>query len=183
MVRAILEDRKSMTRRVVKFLENSESWSLYFAFEEIECNGHPLREYLLGECPYGIPGDRLWVRETLMRPPGTSIAYYAADNVSTGKNGNWSIKRNKKPSIFMDRLYSRITLEITDVRVERLQEITEEDAEREGAPRYNPCPTLYPFGYKGEYRNGFMRLWDSINGRSFLWASNPWCWPISFRRV
>lgn len=138
-------------------------------------------------CPYGKPGDRLWVRETwLPRNNGTRFFYRAdLDPVeAAGISGMYSDK-GWRPSIFMPRWASRITLEIVSVRVERLQDISEEDAKAEGVTG----------GYQGwnipedrhqwhhPHRASYSALWDSINGKKHPWESNPFCWVIEFRRI
>ena len=214
MVRVILEGRKTMTRRVVKpqpFLR--ESWWRFSTKKPI--GDPPATNFLLSSpefvteilnlipCPYGKPGDRLWVRETWQYYDWTEegepwIKYGADEGVSLTKNipeewwdkvwdvwSDLSVSENYKidgraadrkwrPSIYMPRWASRITLEIVDVRVERLQEITEEDALAEGVNKLSPCP-----------QRAFLTLWDSINGKKpgRSWADNPWVWAISFRRI
>ena len=153
MVRAILDGRKSQTRRVVK--------SLHL-------------------CPYGEKGSILWVRETFVALSKDNILYRADDRYPD------SITPLKwKPSIFMPRWASRITLEITGVRVERLQDISEEDALTEGCENYL-CGG-YDFSYHGYECKpavaNYRRLWDSINGKKYPWKSNPLVWVISFRRI
>lgn len=174
MVKAILKDQKTMTRRV-----------------------NSIGEYYISDkkCPYGVVGDRLWVRETWYYEehmhdstegtpdlPGDLYSHrlvFKADcpdypvNVGVGQHG-W------RPSIFMPRWASRITLEITDVKVERLQDITEEDAEREGISDEWPILPVYDTAKK-RLRN----LWDSINGGKpgKTWNDNPWVWVIEFRRI
>ena len=162
MVRAILDGSKTQTRRVAK-----------------EFNGMPNLDGILRRyphqngCPYGKPGDRLWVRETWAHerdgtgcPDDTGILYRATDpgwdDEETGLR--W------RPSIYMPRRASRILLEITDVRVQRLQEIGDEDARAEGCE---------PFAYP---RDRFQGLWDTIHG-SGAWHANPWVWAITFRRI
>lgn len=187
MVRAILEGRKTMTRRVVKPQPDIEN-------EPVECGlYHPLRvnkrtgmQYPADEvygaygdgwdapCPYGKPGDRLWVREThnAFTNPETGLkdVRYAAtnDHEKIKYYGSW------KPSIHMRREYSRITLEIVGVRVERLMDITPEDASAEGIwPKSLPSEMLL---------SSFVALWDSINAkRGCSWGSNPWVWVIEFK--
>ena len=168
MVRAILDGRKKQTRRVVK---NPE----YMGCLTGDCP-HDTRSECIAEitvfgatkCPYGIEMDRLWVRETFAAPWGRSGVFYRADDKKE-YDGNW------RPSIFMPRWASRITLEITEVRVERLQDISEEDAESEG--------TKYPAGGPTScYRMGYSWLWESINGKG-SWDENPWVWCITFKRI
>ena len=158
MVRAILDGRKTMTRRVVKcdsIVDNKPYWNIG-GFRE-------------GNFPYQV-GIWLWVRETWQ---GTKdcISYKASDpqQVVEFNYEPW------RPSIFMPRWASRITLEITNVRVERLHEITEEDAEKEGVSF-----TQYT---NANARFHFMELWDSINSKKYPWESNPWVWVIEFKRL
>jgi hypothetical protein len=119
-------------------------------------------------CPYGQPGDRLWVREAwapkAIDPECTTIAYRATDDEC---NGPW------KPSIHMPRWASRILLEVTEVRVQRPQEISHEDAEQEGVK----CD-MSALGF----RDHFAALWDRINGCG-SWDANPWVWVVSFKRI
>ncbi len=114
-----------------------------------------------------IPGDRLWVRETFQVVPPNTI-FYKADKQNTATKG-WI------PSIFMPRWASRITLEITNIRVERLQEITEEDARAEGCGFSGPGSSTP--------RWNFQQVWGSINGKKHPWESNPFIWVISFKRM
>jgi hypothetical protein len=126
------------------------------------------------KCPYGLPGDRLWVRETWgpritngEPDPRQQYVKYRADDVddSPCDENDWHEWEDRwRPSIHMPRWASRITLEVTGVRIERLQDISEADARAEGV-----VDTL-----------AFEELWDSING-SGAWDANPWCWCISFK--
>ena len=198
MVRAILAGAKTQTRRIVT--RDALRWLDVDGFDPgfVAAPENALS-------PYGYAGDRLWVRETwaaaawpLAGIParGEADIQYAADGVtSTDKDGRW------RPSIFLPRWASRITLEVTGVRVERLQTITEEDVAAEGTPgmvagRYqcHDCNgrgrnVTWPSGCprcegKGTNAVGhFRRLWDQINGERAPWASNPWIWVVSFRRL
>ena len=215
MVKAILEGRKTMTRRV-----------------------NSIGEYYIRDkkCPYGVAGDRLWVRETW-----GDLDYYqgnVAIHVLKDSNGvehdivysaecqgyfEWTDEvgfpeyrkdgteaSRWRPSIFMPRWASRILLEVTDVKVERLQDITEEDAIKEGMPDEYPIAPVYCPNCQGQGTCGavhpvslgymeidcpecdtakkkFKNLWDSINGRGRkpgrAWQDNPWVWVISFKVV
>ena len=172
MVKAILDGRKTMTRRVVKpqpIAGGVDEMPL------VQISGGKLAAVQKGKCPYGQVGDRLWVRETWYCDDYTT----AQDIMSRGEGLYYRAAEKHpeifykwKPSVFMPRWASRITLEIIDVRVERLQDITEEDAIKEGV-------TL-----TGEtFYESFFRLWNKINGKKYPWASNPWVWCISFKRV
>lgn len=167
MVRAILAGQKTMTRRVV----NGEAlkWLTPDTFPPAfvaDWNGL---------CPYGVPGDLLWVREAFMPRPGferVSRPHYRADDDRPEWRGLW------KPSIHMPRWASRITLRVTDVRVERVQEITEGDAVREGVQAIPEAPASLTD------RTAFASLWDSLNAkRGHGWDVNPWVWVVSFERA
>jgi len=170
MVKAILEGRKTQTRRVVR-----GRWALDF----LQPGGFSPRYVALPEnylSPYGYSGDLLWVRETWAPElwdnahplPGDPIIY-REDYCGEALDYPW------KPSIFMPRWASRITLKITNVRVERLQEISEEDAINEGG--------AFRKGEWGEM-DAFNYIWDSINAkRGYSWDSNPWAWVIEFEMV
>lgn len=140
-------------------------------------------------CPFGQPGDRLWVREAwaqinVAQAPGeTWVVYRECDN-RTDYGGPW------KPSIHMRRRDSRILLEITAVRVERLHDITEDQAEAEGVERPENITNVDVwdgaerelFNAMNQPRARFRRLWSDING-SESWDSNPWVWVVEFKRV
>lgn len=182
MVRAILEGRKTMTRRALKWqpldiipcpryqieLDNGDIKSCVVAWvalttTEPEPHGKMIR------CRYGQPGDRLWVRETFSYTGDgdtiTNQILYRSDGEQIDRDPIW------RPSIHMPRWASRITLEIVNVKVERLQDISEADAQKEG------------MSFIGS-RAMFAKLWDSINAkRGYSWESNPWIWAIEFKRV
>lgn len=178
MVRAIIDGSKTQTRRVVK--QDRDGL--------LDCKPTPAWDafWKCVDCPYGKPGDRLWVRETFAVVPRT--AYARSDGVQqtlrpdddhdaaiyragwTHSNGGF----RWRPSIHMPRWASRILLEITDVRVERAQDISDRDARDEGAEQIGDC--------EGAYVAGFRRLWESINGAD-SWAANPWVWVVAFRRI
>lgn len=192
MVRAILDGRKTQTRRVVK----PPKWAMARDIETehgIACAFHPDCESLAFlPCPYAkikfgnkyVPHyeGRLWVRETWARTTdydgqflldGVKALYRADDNGSITPS-RW------RPSIHMPRALSRITLEVTGVRVERVQDISQEDAKAEGVePFHPPTPGVGP-----TWIPRFEWLWDDINGkRGFGWNTNPWVWVISFKRL
>jgi len=225
MVRAILEGRKSMTRRIVKPRPPSTR------------RGHPWcsMEDLIAGCKYGIPGDQLWVRETCRAKELNEkeaekqleiteeeypeyglidgVLYLADDYFRLIENSikaseQWlelNCYRGKRGAtvspIHMPRWASRILLEITNVRVERLQEITPEDAEAEGCKKISKDGKLYKYGIPdrdglpGEDDIGwpwhlwrinpvdaYEALWESINGPG-SWGANPWVWVVEFKRV
>lgn len=198
MVRAILDGSKSQTRRVVRGQKRIAHDVTNFnlgAFWGWAANDAAVRE--LGsqnlQCPYGTPGERLWVRESFTWRRGNGIRpWYRADGEQpTREDGQpipWDAGPRWHPSIHMPRRICRITLEVTDVRVERLQDISEDDARAEGVDdgpgrgsHVYPSPRAArgPLGHRGVFRE----LWDTINGKRAPWASNPWVWAVSFRRV
>ncbi|MDX7487075.1 MULTISPECIES: hypothetical protein [Serratia] len=200
MVRAILDGRKTQTRRVMKPQPEpcyrgghwwpSNTFKTMLHIEEQMQNGAGGWGGLAGDaCPFGAVGGRLWVRETFMDLTGTGIEAttgkfegfaYRADTPA----GSYGDEVRKEyglkwtPSLHMPRKACRILLEITAVRVERLNDISEEDAKAEGvAPSQHiitPPEALY--------RVGFLKLWQSIYGEE-SWGANPWVWVIEFRRL
>jgi hypothetical protein len=237
LVRALLAGTKTQTRRLMKQQPSGPvrpwqgpqgGWKWV-----IENTGHGVSEFFAS--PYGVPGDRLWVRETWgyrgslseVTRRWTATVDYMADGQRreieltraqydallakgireqkacpkiTGDEGSdeWWASRNaysdwltaywkkSRPSIFLPRWASRITLEVTALRAERLQSISEEDARAEGVTTepqqglLNGKPaTLYPI----THRQAFTWLWDAINGKRASWASNPFVWVVSFRRL
>lgn len=205
MVRAILEARKTQTRRVIKpqawaYSEDTLGQRMIYprsGADDFGDSGRPIRY------PYGVPGDRLWVRETWRAFDDGDVFYRAdfGDAVPVHADDDpaaWMWR----PSIYMPRWASRITLEVTGVRVERVQEISEDDARAEG-PTPNWCGDLAGWdpeehgyllpgdenadddvadgGYYYTGRWAFAEMWDSINAkRGHPWASNPWVWVIEF---
>jgi hypothetical protein len=180
MVRAILAGKKTQTRRVVK-LDVSNFFDPPNCQDDKDA-GWPITTTREGDtvkaatlCPHGQPGDRLWVRETWGHNGcGNCPIHYRADepewkNESLNPNAKWH------PSIFMPRCASRILLEITAVRCERLQEITREDASAEGVVSFDELSTV----------DRYAILWESINGKTpgKRWEDNPWVWVIEFRRI
>lgn len=228
MVRAILDGEKTQTRRVVKPQPQRQGhgsdW--YWVWEGRNSTakwtgGRPgacaLFHGLLSECPFGVPGDRLWVREAFglgrrqdvdaaedwsgplpntdprRRDPlfwGASPPRWVVGYAADGCEGRM------RPSIHMPRWASRLTLEITGVRVERLQDITEEDAAAEGVERWkgHQSGAWRNYGrqeffaehvsYHMSARESFESLWDGLYAkRGHGWPENPWVWVVEFRRV
>ena len=186
MVTAILENKKTQTRRVIssqpvngncKLMRLMESTDRdknkkkgYFSWEELE-NEYSIKpndDPIYFKCPYGENGDRLWVRETFCLNNG--FIYFKADGIQLlPGNAKW------KPSIFMQKIDSRITLEITNIRVERLNDISESDAIAEG------------IDWEDDYvhmraKDAYESLWKKINGEE-SWKQNPWVWVIEFERI
>lgn len=190
MVRALLEGRKTQTRRVVKAktqhegitdecaTNNAIEWRLqdgrWFGLD-----GYDTAAYV--DCPYGQPGDLLWVRETMHEDchGSVSMASYSADNAMTSIP--WWYSKKSMPSIHMQRRASRLTLLITGIRVERLQEISEEDALAEGVDGEEQAAAIGAEWYE-KPRRAFRRLWESINGPD-SWNANPWVWVIQFEVI
>jgi hypothetical protein len=190
MVRAILDGRKTQTRRAIKpargddrvVVTDGKVWKA----ARVDYAGYR-------ECPYGQPGDRLWVRETFVGPlvdhedafrsepskyKNPAHCLYRADGATCPEfiNADDELVSRWKPSIHMPRWASRITLEVTGVRVERLQAISEADAVAEGVRN-----SLYLQG--GRFaRENYAHLWWVINGDG-AWELNPWVWVVEFRRV
>ena len=223
MVNAILDGRKTMTRRVMK-LQPSMRPDLFNGDVAKEMAGSAWKgqtlavwpgesefDYCDCHCPYGAPGDLLWVREahaTVNTAEGPALAYRSDSAIRTwrefsetfgadygvGPSMNYDAYPGEycmwwedllrgepdhrwKPSIHMPRWASRITLEVTDVRVERLQEISRKDAISEG------CPFEHPTGVAAntDPKRWYSKLWDEINGTG-SWASSPWVWVVEFKQ-
>ena len=184
MVRAILKGRKTQTRRVVKpqptMQEVDGTYGVsVLAFKQKKGKGHWIwpnaKDIIVTECPYGEHGDRLWVREAFTECPKGNFIY--REQEETHDYGKSTADANNKwtPSIYMPRRASRITLEITNIRVERLQDISDKDALAEGVDQTNTS-------IKGYATERFKNLWESINGAG-SWDANPWVWVIEFKRV
>lgn len=163
MVRAILEGRKTQTRRMVKPQAAilTDEMARGFGIRPPAVENAPVIP-----CPYGQPGDRLWVRETWAVHPETGSLLYRADDEAPADT-RW------KPSIHLPRKHSRILLEMTSIRVERLQTISWEDALAEGTD--NDPATTNAVG-------SFAKYWDYINGAE-AWDINPWVWVVGFKKV
>ena len=191
MVRAVLAGTKTQTRRALKVQPSRP-------FFHLECSAGIWRdeEITVGRCPFGEPGDRLWVKETwaaqnlrlrTVKPveiPEDQRINYAAGHTADDLDGlgPW------RPSLFMRRWMSRITLEIVAVRVERLRAITEADAKAEGVTpssrNHQAAALAYIFGATEflAHTSAFATVWESIYGRG-SWEINPWVWVIEFRKV
>jgi hypothetical protein len=200
MVRALLHGTKTQTRRVLRYQPQGHPWETFADYELrraeiVTIDGRcavRFSHYLPHNppadpeprwnfCPYGAAGDWLWVRETWHRSPHFDCLYRAdfQDGAVLPKvvsHGGW------RPSVFMPRSMSRITLQITGVRVEQLQDISEADALSEGTsvdPRHGgvACDWLPQTA-----RDGYRTLWGDINGAG-SWDANPWVWVIQFERI
>jgi hypothetical protein len=208
MVRAILAGTKSQTRRVITSHKKAAPYFVIYAERDgsnprpvysddgergcyTDAQGYDVEERM--QCPCGAPGDRLWVRETCAIDFAHNRTYYRADadvdgtvpylidgagaGVGSARIDRW------RPSIHMPRWASRITLEITDVRVERLQAISEADAIAEGIQLLNGRYTFNAGLHESRSAvESYRWLWESINGTG-SWDANPWVWVISFKMV
>ncbi|MBC7211082.1 MAG: hypothetical protein H5U33_12820 [Pseudomonas sp.] len=231
MVRAILEGRKTVTRRALNN-QMANGWQIVDPKHPMATitSAHPKKgkfgllirreiypdsgkfEHDVIVSPFGRPGDRLWVRESWWQAGdwqstypeddegswfGSKRVVYSADGTPPNepnhdypnglRNGAYSAADphriwRHRPSIHMPRWACRLLLEVTDVRVERLQDITEEQAIAEGAPMELAEVGRVRLGATATYRAGFHRLWESVNGVG-SWGSNPWVWVIEFKRV
>lgn len=212
MVRAILDGRKTQTRRVVRIDDSpvlvgknvlrrqrgipADASNVRMCGPYLKCDAPAGSDTVSSRvtCPYGAPGDRLWVRERFFvnhwdcvrgplpkshpecNPPGgLAEIIYRADGDFSAHYEQPEGPQVWRPSIHMPRWASRITLDVVSVGVERLQAITEDDARAEG-------PVLCGHDC-GDARGHFQALWDSINGKRASWAVNPWVWAVEFRKV
>lgn len=185
MVRALLAGTKTQTRRIAKPVRHPDLGNVYAPGALVL--EHEPQHVIDRCCPYGRPGDRLWVRETHMNwwkldpanPEGprlfSHVAAYAADGYELEPGEQWI------PSIHMLRAASRITLDIKAVRIERLSSISETDALAEGSFAWareqdSPVRDL------DEARLVYHQLWEEINGPG-SWDANPWVWVVEFERA
>ena len=181
MVRAIIEGRKTQTRRVVKPQPEAGT----------DCPYHvgSGTNRVARACPYGRVGDRLWVRESLVCDTDKGWCYAATMTPIQGPVDEmeaWMslrrVRQNHVPSIHMPRWASRLTLDVRSVRVERVQEINEEDIRAEGITPDDWRHLLEDFPRNECPRLSFESLWDSINGKG-AWARNDWVWVLEFKRT
>lgn len=210
MVRAILAGTKTQTRRVVKQQPPAghkwAGWCVHSTHKADEGkatwaagSGPLLCDVRRAACPYGQPGDRLWVREAHAIVPRTAYAHSEGvqqtlrpddpyEHDAAIYREGWTRSKGGfkwRPSIHMPRWASRITLEITSVRVERLQDISEADAMAEGIRKQQVGQFYSVAGLGGAgttARAAYALLWNKINGPD-SWDANPWVWVVEFRRV
>jgi len=208
MVRAILEGHKTMTRRVIKLQPSFYGRDVHWKGKLFAHEAGNWHKAISQFCPYGQVGSRLWVREahklTKIQLDGDdwikceyrseyendgAIRYFKWGDIPAKQQARLSRIRTWgkwRPARFMYRFLARTILEITEVRVEKLQEITEEDAKAEGICVIdNTTDSTYsPPNYPDIHRDIFIDLWDSLNAkRSFSWKSNPWVWVIEFKKL
>ena len=196
MVRAILDGRKTVTRRLVKdaagafwdhpgylptVVDGRVRWHCVDTGAEVG-PGSPMPT-----SPYGVPGDRLWVKETFaervdidgkdpaQRARAKHYLMFKANGDDPRDPDNFHTWGRWRSPRYMPRWASRLTLDVVSVRVERLQAITEEDASREGVAAALLIGVTH--------RQAFADLWDSLNAKRAPWASDPWVWRIEFRRA
>lgn len=194
MVRAILDGRKTQTRRPVRFPVLDKNLGCELAGNEL-AGELSAGNYL--NSAFGRPGDRIWVRETFCPVDDTQyggekwVDYRATPKFEASHPAGWDCAPNDaealkwRPSIHMPRWASRILLEITNVRVERLNAISQEDAQAEGMELTGWRPTYSDPDSGGEVMtpyDNFAELWSSIYGDE-SWKANGWVWVISFKRV
>ncbi|WP_368083028.1 hypothetical protein [Klebsiella michiganensis] len=198
MVRAILDGRKTQTRRIVKLQPDEDGLAKVTNGPWVDTSERNYR------CPFGDVGDRIWVRETFQGPlfdyeqmeayledssrfEKPEFCQYADDGGHRPEyqDADDNLRHGWRPSIHMPRWASRILLEITDVRVERLNAISQEDAQAEGMELTGWRPTYSDPDSGGEVMtpyDNFAELWSSIYGDE-SWKANGWVWVISFKRV
>jgi hypothetical protein len=176
-IRAIRELRKTQTRRTINphpGFESGGEMSKVFR-DNVNFNGGRA----VYKCPYGVPGDRLYIKEGIIRHASIpQLVGYYMDGCRVTEH--WE---KRMTAMFMPKWAARTWLEITDVRVQRLQDISEADAKAEG-PSLDGGPWI--LGGKHEtYRAAFFELWDSINinAKKHPWVNNDWVWAITFRKV
>lgn len=217
MVRALLDGSKTQTRRGLRDQDPVDLGAFMHGahlsrrpvFDKV-ANGVVGHRLAMVPCPYGVPGDRLWVRETFFAfgcwetrfsaEKGRDEWHFVDMTLDTGRAylfeapEGWKRKQRaaggatpswwKRPAIFMPRAASRITLEVTGVRVERLHEISDADALAEGVEPFtgDAAGAAHALVNGSVHCDRYARLWESINGAG-SWEANPWVWVIEFRRV
>lgn len=217
MVRALLAGTKTQTRRVVKCkhldfvagCEADRNDPCNYGYErddgwvKLKASSAPRDDEIQVPCPYGQPGDQLWVRETIRLEDRIGLwarSLYVADGRPTVADA-WPWKNNVLPSIHCPKGLSRIALEIINVRAERLNDISEEDAKEEGLSAITKDGSLFKYGipdrdglpgtdddgwpwqqWECDPRNAYRALWESINGPG-SWNVNPFVWVIEFKQV
>lgn len=193
-------DGKPMTREDFdlrwqeSYVEDGDSRKKYPAQWCVSCSEYPEEGVVPIGTAYGVPGDRLWVKESIRRlgePSGEErwcASEYIADGVRTSADC-WPWKNRALPSMHMPKGLSRITLEVTGVRVERLQDISETDAKAEGLIRARgPLGSaMWEYsettgGQFADARVAYRMLWEHINGPG-SWDANPWVWVVEFKRL
>lgn len=208
MVRALLAGRKTQTRRIITPLPSwkphsvckpdgaADPWSVWFHYPETDRVGH------IRKCPHGQPGDRLWVKEGL-RYDDVLGMHYAADKtpLKVPDDVTFTVTRSYCTSMFMSRWASRLTRDVTEVRAQRLLDISEEDAIAEGLSCVTKDGSLYKYGIPDrdglpgtdddgwpwiewdiDPRIAYFKLWNKINGAGAA-SKNPWVWAVTMKEV
>lgn len=199
MIRAILEGRKTQTRRILKTPEwyGCPTGDCYHKAQQ-ECDEAMNEADVLADCPYGVTGDRLWVKHEHWKKPESDLCplriwdQFTEVTRSKDYGGEYEDRREsfesfsagvdvkKCPSIHMPRWASRILLEVTGVRVERLEDISDKDCVAEGCAGGNG--SIPNYGFSATPREHYRHVWESINGKG-SWAANPWVWVVEFKHV
>ena len=199
MVRAILDGSKTMTRRIVKPQPPAEACSITYHpsdysvevlqdkiawFVEIAGDLWPCNRSEAIACPYGVPGDRLWVRETFCNFCNGDVCYRATNGNKCGLTNNEHAPQKWRPSIHMPRRASRIFLEVLEVRVERVQDINGHDVLAEGVDNGKSNPSCRQ-RWENMQRMAFAELWNTIHKAKpeHQWQANPYVWVVKFKRI
>lgn len=206
MIRAVLEGRKTQTRRLVNLREFGESTTrgYQWTFRDRRARWQDLcHADMIARCPYGAPGDQLWVREAFTHITGNGIrVHYRADGEPTDSGGRVLPTepglRRWSPSIHMPRKASRLQLDVTEIRIERLQSISKQDAIAEGAQRFEGLadPSPYPSSGNnwsmesptshrqclGSPQTAFGNFFIKLHGQD-VWDANPWVWVVGFKPI
>lgn len=176
LVRAILEGRKTQTRRVAKPVKHPDLGNLYTPGALLR--EHEPQHVINRACPYGQPGDRIYVRETFSQHPEWGQLAFRADGEEFEDADGWLWEPKWIPSIHMPKDFARIWLEITGVRLERIQDISEADALAEGARFELASIDSVRIGATASFLSGFRNIWESTGGD---WDANPWVWVVDFK--
>ncbi len=191
MIKAILDGRKTQTRRVIKpqphfphmpdvyadLYDGGPEWAFWMP-------DNRMTEPRTWKCPYGVPGGRLWVREKFAVMSNMGFANKLPRSVLYAADSSTSPNLKFRPSIFMPRWASRITLEVLSVRIERVQDISNADILAEGIIPLEGNPSADDLwdAFEDFYARAFRDLWDSINAkRGYGWDKNPFCWVVEFK--
>lgn len=178
MVRAILAGKKTQTRRPIKpqplpgiqFSHIADGKAYWYQQLPGDCSMNSINR-----CPFGKPGDQLWVRETFIPTGDGTTAWYKADAEEWGRYiPRWT------PSIHMPRWACRIVLEVTNIRVELVQSISEADAKAEGCDNKGTEAAKF-CGWYEVPRRAFWRIWEKVYPKS--WEKNEWVWVVEFKKV
>jgi hypothetical protein len=171
LVQALLDGRKTQTRRIAKPVRHPDLGNVYSPGALVL--EHEPQHVINRACPYGQPGDRIYVRETFSQHPEWGQIAFRADGEEFEDADGWLWEPKWQPSSQMPKDMARIWLEVTGVRVERLQDISTEDCISEGLNT-----TLREYDAEVNLRDQFQELWESTGGD---WDANPWVWVIDFK--